>query len=67
MLDETRIRLEAIHHVRSLREHWVAVPASELRDFTSDGRRVFLKGQQGIFKPAGFEEPLSITTTVGGP
>ncbi len=64
MLDETRIRLEAIHHVRSLREHWVAVPASELRDFTSDGRRVFLKGQQGIFKPAGFEEPLSITTTV---
>lgn len=64
MFDETRIRLEAIHHVRGLRERWVAVPAAELRAFTSAGRRVFLKGQQGIFKPAGFEEALSITTTV---
>jgi putative restriction endonuclease len=64
VFDETRIRLEAIHHVRGLRERWAAVPATELRDFTSGGRRVFLKGQQGIFKPAGFEEALSITTTV---
>ncbi len=59
MLDETRIRLDAINFVRALRERWVAVPASELRQF-----RVHLKGQQGIFKPAQLTEPLSITTTI---
>lgn len=64
MLDETRIRLDAIHHVRALRERWVAVPASELRTFTSAARRVHLKGQQGIFKPAELTEPLSITSTL---
>jgi putative restriction endonuclease len=42
----------------------VAVPASELRTFLSGGKRVHLKGQQGIFKPAGLSEPLSITTTI---
>lgn len=64
MLDETRIRLDAINFVRSLRERWVAIPASELRQFTSGGVRVHLKGQSGIFKPAGLTEPLSITTTI---
>ncbi len=64
VLDETRIRLDAIHHVRALRERWVAVPTSELRAFTSTGQRVHLKGQQGIFKPAELTEPLSITTTI---
>lgn len=64
MLDETRIRLDAIHYVRALRERWVAVPSSELRTFSSGGRRVHLKGQQGIFKPAHLTEPLSITTTL---
>ncbi len=59
MLDETRIRLDAVNFVRALRERWVAVPASELRGF-----RVHLKGQQGIFKPAQLTEPLSITTTI---
>ena len=59
VLDETRVRLDAINFVRSLRERWVAVPASELRRF-----RVHLKGQQGIFKPARLTEPLSITTTI---
>ena len=59
MLDETRIRLDAVNFVRGLRERWVAVPASELRQF-----RVHLKGQQGIFKPAQLTEPLSITTTI---
>lgn len=59
MLDETRIRLDAVNFVRALRERWVAVPASELRQF-----RVHLKGQQGIFKPAQLTEPLSITTTL---
>lgn len=59
MLSETRLRLDAIHFVRALRERWVAVPASELRRF-----RIHLKGQQGIFKPAGLSDPLSITTTI---
>lgn len=67
VLDETRIRLDAIHHVRALREKWVAVPASELRQFTSVGRRIFLRSQQGIFKPAELSEPLSITSTLESP
>ena len=64
MLDETRIRLEAIHYVRDLRERWVAVPASELKQFTTGGQRIFLRGQQGIFKPAELADPLSITSTI---
>lgn len=64
MLDETRIRLEAIQHVRTLRERWPAVPAAELRGFTVLGERVLLRGQQGIFKPAALSDPLSITTTI---
>lgn len=67
MLDETRIRLDAIHYVRELRERWVAVPSSELRHFTSGGRRIVLKGQQGIFKPAELSDPLSITSTIDSP
>lgn len=67
MLDETHIRLDAIHAVRELRERWVAVPASELRQFTSGGRRIALKGQQGIFKPAELSDPLSITSTIDSP
>ena len=64
MLDETRIRLEAIQHVRILRQRWVVVPASELRGFSVLGERVVLRGQQGIFKPAALSDPLSITTTI---
>ena len=67
MLDETHIRLEAIHYVRQLRERWVAVPASELRHFTAAGHRVHLKGQQGIFKPAELSDPLSVTSTIDSP
>ena len=64
MLDQTRIRLEAIQHVHTLRERWPAVPAAELRGFTVLGERVLLRGQQGIFKPAALSDPLSITTTI---
>jgi|GEM_PF-3891819 len=59
MLSETRLRLDAIHFVRALRERWVAVPAAELRRF-----RIHLKGQQGIFKPAELSDPLSMATTI---
>lgn len=67
MLDQTRIRLEAIHYVRQLRERWVAVPAGELQRFVSDGAEVYLKGQQGIFKPKELSDPLSITSTIDSP
>jgi len=67
VLDETRIRLDAIHYVRDLRERWVAVPSSEVRYFTTGGQRIFLKGQQGIFKPAELTDPLSITSTIDSP
>lgn len=59
MFDESALRLEAIHFVRSLRERWVAVPAAELRRF-----HIHLKGQQGIFKPAELSAPISLTTTL---
>lgn len=67
LLDETRIRLDAIHHVRALRERWVAIPVTELKTFESGERSIFLKGQQGIFKPAELSEPLSITSTIDSP
>ena len=67
MLDETRIRLDAIHYVRAQRDRWIAVPASELKQFESGGSSIFLKGQQGIFKPAELSEPLSITSTIDSP
>ena len=59
MLDETQLRLEAIHFVRALRDRWVAVPNAELRRFS-----IHLKGQSGIFKPAELTEPLSLMTTI---
>jgi len=55
---------------------WLAdlgAPASELtretltRGFDLDGRRVALLGPQGIWKPAGFQLPLSIATIPSGP
>jgi putative restriction endonuclease len=64
VVDEGRIRLDAIQYVRTLRDRWVAVPAAELRNFVTDGRHVHLKGQQGIFKPAEMSDPLSITSTI---
>lgn len=67
MLDQTRIRLEAIRYVRLLRERWVAVPAGELQRFVTDGAEVYLKGQQGIFKPRELSHPLSITSTIDSP
>jgi putative restriction endonuclease len=67
VVDETRIRLEAIAFVRILREQWVAVPASRLDEFFVDGEHVFLKGQQGIFKPRELSRPLSIRTALDSP
>jgi putative restriction endonuclease len=43
------------------------LPASELRKFTVDGVRVPLSAQQGIFKPALLNEPLSIRSALDSP
>ncbi|MEO8216935.1 MAG: hypothetical protein ABI718_07625 [Acidobacteriota bacterium] len=67
MLDQTRIRLDAINYVLALRERWAAVPASELASFPSRQRRIFLKGAQGIFKPRELSEPLSLLSTIDSP
>ncbi len=67
MLDEHRIRSDAIQRVLALREQWVAIPASELKTFYTQGRQVFIKGQQGIFKPAELSQPLSIRTALDSP
>lgn len=67
MIDETRVRSEAIQHALAARERWRAVPASELSHFEVDGQNIFLKGQQGIFKPKELSLPLSITSTLDSP
>lgn len=68
MLDQLRIRLGAINYVRQLRDRWPgAIPASELRRFGSGEETVFLKGQQGVFKPKELNEPLSIRTALDSP
>lgn len=63
MLDQTRIRLDAINHVLGLREKWIAIPGSELLRFSSGGKRIVLRSAQGIFKPKELSEPLSIQST----
>lgn len=67
MLNQTRIRLDAINHVLALRERWVAIPSRALATFTSEGKRIHLKGAQGIFKPKELSEPLTILSTLNSP
>lgn len=67
MLDQTRIRLDAINYVLALRERWIAVPGSELLRFSSGGRRIALRSTQGIFKPKELSEPLSVQSTLQSP
>jgi len=63
------IREAALAWCAALRSRWGdAVPAAELRDFPFAGGRVFLKGQQGIFKPKELQDgPLSIRTSLESP
>jgi putative restriction endonuclease len=67
VLDQTRIRLDAINHVRALRERWIAVPGYELLRFWSGGQRIVLRATQGIFKPKELSEPLSVQSTLQSP
>lgn len=64
---DLRIREAALEWCSALRRKWGdAVPAAELRSFPFEGRRVFLYGQQGIFKPKELGDgPLSIRTAIG--
>jgi putative restriction endonuclease len=64
---ELQLRSEAIAFVRALSERYAAVPHSELEKFTFRGEPVFLKAQQGIFKPKELSLPLSIRTSFGSP
>jgi hypothetical protein len=69
MPDETAIRLSAFQWLRD-REKWNdgIFLGQELNEgFQYQGRRITLKGQTGIWFPAGFTLPISITTAIKGP
>jgi len=69
MLTETAIRLAVFEWLKS-REPWNngIFPGRELNEgIQIEGRRITLKGQTGIWFPAGFSVPLSITTSNKGP
>jgi putative restriction endonuclease len=62
------IRLAALNRVKELRDVWGdAVPESELaRGVPFENEIVFLKGQQGIFKPRQLRDgPLTLMSTLG--
>ena len=69
MPDETAIRMHAFKWLRD-REKWNdgIFLGQELNEgFQYQGRRITLKGQTGIWFPAGFTTPISITTSDKGP
>jgi len=63
---DLKIREAALAWCVALRQRWGdAVPASELKAFPFADGRIFLKGQQGIFKPKELSDgPLSIRTSM---
>lgn len=65
---EGQIRADAIDWVRA-RSQDGAVPltSEEIGDYNYRGRSIPLKGQQGIWNPAGFTAALSIRTTYTSP
>ena len=65
--DELQLRTGAIAFVRALSDRFAAVPQSELVRFRFRGVPVFLKSQQGVFKPKELSLPLSIRTAIGSP
>jgi len=69
MTDETDIRIHAFQWLRD-REQWNSgiFRGQELNEgFQHQGRRITLKGQTGIWFPAGFSIPISMTTAQKGP
>ena len=69
MPDETAIRLAAFDWIkqRSLFNEGVFNGSELNRGFDYKGQRITLKGQTGIWFPAGFTIPISITTSNQGP
>lgn len=68
-LDETTIRI-AIFRWLQEQERWNGgiFSGRQLNEgITVDGQRITLKGQTGIWFPAGFTMPISITTSNKGP
>ncbi|MDX9898727.1 MAG: HNH endonuclease [Spirochaetia bacterium] len=69
MLDETDIRIQAFQWLRD-RERWndgIFLGQELNKGFQYKGSRITLKGQTGIWFPAGFSTPISITTSKKGP
>ncbi len=69
MTDETDIRIRAFQWLRD-REQWNdgIFSGRELNDgFLYNGQKITLKGALGIWYPAGFSMPISITTAKNGP
>lgn len=69
MTDETAIRLAAFEWIkqRELFNEGVFDGTELNKGFDFHGRRVTLKGQTGIWFPAGFSIPISIATSNQGP
>jgi len=67
--DELAIRLKLFEwlRVRSAETNGIFDGRELSEGVTIDGRRITLKGQNGIWFPAGFSIPLSITTVSNGP
>lgn len=63
------VRTAAINHVKKLSDIYSdIIPGSELnKGFLYQGEVIYLKSQQGIFKPRQLELPLTITTSYNGP
>lgn len=65
---DEEIREAAFAYVDRITEHGEGVVTwSELNSFTYMGERIHLVSQQGIFKPAGMDLPISIRTTYRPP
>lgn len=65
--EELSLRFAAIAYVLALRQRWVVVPAAELKRFSFEGREIYLKGIQGVFKPKELALPLSLASTLSSP
>jgi putative restriction endonuclease len=68
VIDLARIRTKALQYVDRLSEHGdLPITWSHLNSFVDQGIRIPLVGQQGIFKPAALDLPISIRTTFRHP
>jgi putative restriction endonuclease len=65
---ELQARLEAFNHLAELEQMYSLIPGRLLSEgFFWQGRRITLKGVQGIWTPQHFSCPISITSRTQGP